>query len=122
MKLRIRGNSIRLRLNQKDIAKIRSDKLCEETVEFPSGNIFSYQLLVLNEVKAPEVDFVDNTIKVKIGENEAQTWIETDQIGIYGEHGKIKISIEKDFRCLTARDEEEDKDAFPHPKEGAESC
>ncbi len=122
MKLRVRGNSIRLRLNQKDMEKIKSEGLCQEKLEFPSGKIFSYMLSVSKEIKTLEAEFADDTIKVTIGENEAQVWADTEQVGIYGEHGKIKIAVEKDFKCLVSRDEEEDKDAFPHPKQGSESC
>jgi len=122
MKLRVRGNSIRLRLNQKDMEKIKSEGLCQEKLEFPSGKIFSYMLSVSKEIKTLEAEFADDTIKVTIGENEAQVWADTEQVGIYGEHGKIKIAVEKDFKCLVPRDEEEDKDAFPHPKQGSESC
>ncbi|GIU81791.1 MAG: hypothetical protein D6687_02335 [Acidobacteria bacterium] len=121
MKLRIRGNSIRLRLSQKDVERIKSEGLCEERVEFPSGEVFSYLLSVSKDIETPKAEFADNAIRVEISESEAKTWVETDQVGIYGECGKIKIAVEKDFKCLVPRDEE-DEDAFPHPKQGAKSC
>ena len=34
----------------------------------------------------------------------------------------LKILVEKDFVCLTGRDDEDESDMFPHPEAGSRSC
>ena len=44
MKLRLRGNSIRLRLSQRDLATLLEDGAVEERVEFPGGSVLRHRL------------------------------------------------------------------------------
>ena len=48
-------------------------------------------------------------------------WATTEQVSIQGEQmlddgGKLKILVEKDFVCLTGRDDEDESDMYPHPE------
>jgi hypothetical protein len=118
MKLRIRGNSIRLRLTQAEVEQIKNSGLVEEKVEFPNGKqIFRYFLSARADTDHPLTEFADDTIQVFISETMAQNWADSNEVGIYGTHGIVKIAIEKDFKCLTPRAGNDDADTFPHPKE-----
>jgi len=44
MKLRIQGNSLRLRLTQKEVAQVRNRGLVESHIEFAPGHSLSYLL------------------------------------------------------------------------------
>ena len=51
----------------------------------------------------------------------------TDQVSIRGEQvladgEKLSILVEKDFVCLTGRDDEDESDMYPHPGGGTENC
>lgn len=121
MKLRIKGNSIRLRVTQKELEKLRTEGSYQEKTLFPNGAIFSYSLSVV-DVEESTAEFSDGAIKVYIPTRKAQKWFDNEQeIGIYAEQQGLQIIVEKDFRCLVPR-VEEDSDAFPHPKEKIQSC
>jgi hypothetical protein len=42
MKLRIQGNSLRLRLTQKEVARVRNGGLVESVIEFAPGRSLAY--------------------------------------------------------------------------------
>lgn len=116
MKLRIRGNSIRLRLTQNEVEKIGAKESIEEKTEFPNGEDFIYKISVA-EIENLSASFSNGKIEILISDQTSQNWANSDEVGIYGAVGNIKIAIEKDFKCLTPRQGDDDTDTFPHPKE-----
>jgi hypothetical protein len=115
MKLRIRGDSIRLRLTQSEVATLQSKGEIEEISEFSSVCHFAYSLVVVDsdEILAK---FHESKITISLPKSFAETWINSDETGIYGSYGKLEIAVEKDFKCLIPRNHD-DFDAFPNPKE-----
>ncbi len=117
MKLRIRGNSIRLRLTQSDVARLATEGRVEEATEFRSGTL-KYAIVATSDghVKA---EFEDNAITVSVPENSIAAWADSEQVGIDGMHsipdGELQIQIEKDFACLKPRAGEDDADTFTNP-------
>ncbi len=118
MKLRIQGNSIRFRLSQTEVANFGSDGACMGKTEFPNGYTLVYRLS-----QAPELsgNFTNNIITIALPEAEIESWINSDQVAIQGNltlenEDKLSILVEKDFKCLTERSEDE-SDLFPNPKE-----
>lgn len=119
MKLRIKGNSIRLRLTQGEVAKFIADGKLVETVEFGDepNQFFSYQLLKSETAESVSAEFNNGSISVFVPQNTADDWANGEQIGIASvENSKIKILVEKDFACLAPRKDEDESDNFPHPK------
>lgn len=116
MKLRIRGNSIRLRLTQSEVEKVKSDGLVEEKTEFPNQS-FVYALSAMSEINKPLAEFSKGKLEILIPKSTAENWAVSNEVGIYGNYENLQISVEKDFKCLTPRNEDEDADTFPHPKE-----
>lgn len=119
MKLRIKGNSIRLRLTQGEVAKFITDGKLVETVEFGDepNQFFSYQLLKSETAESVSTEFNNGSISVFVPQNTADDWANGEQVGIASvENSKIKILIEKDFACLAPRKDEDESDNFPHPK------
>ena len=57
---------------------------------------------------------------VSIGADAARVWADSDEVGIYTQAGGLTISIEKDFRCLTRPFDEQERDTYPNPEQGAE--
>ena len=69
----------------------------------------------------------EDRIKVLVPMSILTPWLETEQVGMQAEqrldNGEtLKILIEKDFKCLTIREGEDESDAFPHPQEGSVVC
>ncbi len=116
MKLRIKGNSIRLRLQKAEIASLREGKAIEEEVRFSSTSRLVYAL----ERGGSELSasFDAGRVAVRLPEALARDLCDTDRVGVEGASGDVRILIEKDWQCLTARDEDE-SDAFPHPRANA---
>jgi len=120
MKLRIRGNSVRLRLSQSETVQLAETGSVADSIEFPPGGRLEYGIAV-SDVPAPEASFDQNGIKVALPSDTARSWLEPEEVTISAEQDLdgdrvLKILIEKDFACLTPREGEEDADAFPNPQ------
>ncbi len=112
MKLRIEGNSIRLRVKKSDLEKLKSDGMIGETVAFSDNLYFYYKLKTTQHLQKINGEFLQNSIQVTIPLSMAHEWIDTEQVGL--EHtldSGLKILIEKDFPCKT-RDDEDKNDLF----------
>lgn len=125
MKLRIRGNSIRLRLTKSEVEQFSETGEVKETVEFglKENERFVYALISAEVVNSPTAVFENNQLSVFLPKWEAENWTQTNEVGISAEHpiGNdkfLRITVEKDFACLEERPGEDDSDAFPNPLEG----
>ena len=121
MKLRIRGNSIRLRLKRGEVESLAAgNKLIEET-EFP-GTVFSYSL-ELSDNEDMVASFDNGRIEISMPREIIPEWADTDLVTLYSEQelpgeSKLEILVEKDFSCLEPghhRNCEDDQDTYPHP-------
>ena len=115
MKLRIKGNTIRFRLTQSEVAQLGSGASLRDTTEFAPSQPLIWLLEPAQSISAMEAGFRDRTISVRLPQSDVRTWAETDTVGLYGQSGALEISIEKDFRCLTRDESPEEADAFPNP-------
>lgn len=123
MKLRIRDNSIRLRLTQTEVDTIADSGMVKARVSTPDGNALDYVLESSAATVKPTARFTDATLTVHLPESDVENWASTEQVSIAAEEpldgGDIlKILVEKDFACLAPREGEDESDMFPHPLEG----
>lgn len=125
MKLRVKHNSIRLRLTQGEVARFGETGRVEEAIEFgaqPQQRLI-YSIEKNADSRELSAVFEDRKITVFVPPAKAETWLNSDDSGIEGEQhmsdGKaLRILIEKDFACLKPRHSEDERDAFPNPAEG----
>jgi hypothetical protein len=124
MKLRIKGDSLRLRVSRSEVARLLTGDCLEETIHFaPEANArFTCALRKDPSVSMPTLQYTENRVAVLIPANQANTWGATDQIGIaetigLGELGVLALLIEKDFACLD-RSDEDNQDTFANPNAG----
>ena len=121
MKLRILGNSIRLRLSQSEVRTCQEGQIVTARLSLPKGNIFQYQLVPSANGISLSLD--DQTLKITLPQNEIKEWAHSDsKVGIYhtlnlDNAETVDIIVEKDFRCLTARPSEDESDLYPNPNE-----
>ncbi len=121
MKLRIRGNTLRLRLSQSEVEQIGFGQPVVETTTFPDGAQLQYVMKTseyeTNVVKS--VTGLNTLIEVLIERKVADRWAGSQEVGLYGVHplqlGSLELLVEKDFACLNPRDGMEDLDSFPNP-------
>jgi hypothetical protein len=107
MKLRIEGNSVRLRVKKSDLEKLKKDGIVRESVAFLKGFHLYYELKTDTKIKTIEASFSSGTIAVSIPLSMSDAWIDTEQVGLENtaENG-FYVLIEKDFPCKTRVDED----------------
>jgi hypothetical protein len=118
MKLRIQGNSIRLRLLRGEVAEFASTGTLRETVNFGATNL-TYVLQTADDANQLSAKFAGGEIIVSVPSVTARNWTETETVSLTGEQknadgGVLKISVEKDFVCLDRLSDEDNKDAYPN--------
>ena len=117
MKLRIRGNSIRLRLLKSEVAQLAEIGAVSEATDFGGGSALIYRIVADPDAGAAAASFEEGIVTVSLPKDEANEWAADDEkIGIEAESGGLSILIEKDFACLTRTDDPDNLDAFPNPE------
>jgi len=117
MKLRLQDNSLRLRLNRSEVMHLRQAGIVEETVDFGLGAVLIYRIQSRGVTDPLHAVFCKDSITVRIPAEPVSVWAAADEVGLYAQQGALKIAVEKDFRCLTRRPDEQEPDAYPHPAE-----
>jgi hypothetical protein len=127
MKLRMLGNSLRFRLGRSEVEQLARSGSIEEIVSFgkPSENDLRYRL---EKIDGDEFTgaFSNGDIMVGVPRSVADQWAGSEEVSISGsqklaEQTTLKFLIEKDFVCLSAHNDEDQSDRYPHPK-GPDAC
>ena len=121
MKLRIKGNSIRLRVSRSDLAALAENGIIESAIHFADNPaaMWSYGIVQHSASAGPGVQFESNRITVMVDLDDVKRWADSEDVGIYfsqsiGSQGTLDVLLEKDFACLD-RSDEENTDTFPNP-------
>ena len=127
MKLRIRDNSVRIRLTRTEVDSLRLQGVVAAATGFPGGREFQYRVESSPAIVNPAAFFSDNTISVRLPEAAVLAWATTEQVSMPGEQvlddgTKLAILVEKDFACLAPREGEDESDMYPHPDAGTSTC
>lgn len=112
MKLRIQGNTLRLRLSRSEVAALGQGNLLEERTDFGAGGNLRY---VLECGSALNAELAGHSIHVTVPGDEARRWAASEETGIYGQSGPLRISVEKDFQCITREGQESEAGNYPNP-------
>lgn len=120
MKIRIKGDSLRLRLDKADIDVLHQEGKVEESTS-TAGMKFCYGLEESTVHTNLFASADNNKITVFIPKQMSEEWSVDDIVGFdflqENEDGtSLKLLVEKDFKCLTPRNEDE-SNAFPNPQE-----
>ena len=119
MKLRIKGNSLRLRVSQTDMAALLRDGRVAETIRFAAAEDASltYAIEVRDVGQAIGMEYRERTVTVVLSRAAVRRWAGSDDVGVYGDAEGVTLLVEKDFACLDGNDPV-DADAFPNPAGG----
>ncbi len=83
MKLRIKGNSLRLRLTQSEIQEFQEKGIVQEVIKFGISPLqrmnYILQQFDGNEMNA---SYESNTMIVNVPNSIAATWVTTNQVGV----------------------------------------
>ncbi|MGI9272650.1 MAG: DUF7009 family protein [Woeseiaceae bacterium] len=127
MKLRIRDNSIRLRLARGEVDTLRDAGLVAARTGFPGGREFQYIVESSPASVNPGAFFSDSIVTVRLPETTVLAWANSEQVSIVGEQRlddgePLTILVEKDFACLAPREGEDESDMYPHPNSDSEEA
>ena len=128
MKLRIKGNSIRMRLTQPEMEQLGEIGRVEENVNFGTTGFqkLNYAIVVA-DIEELSIVYDLNGIEVQVPNEQANKWINTTLVGLenfipIGNNKKLRILVEKDFKCLQPRPHEDETNHFPNPQEHQLKC
>jgi hypothetical protein len=118
MKLRINGNSLRLRLSRSEVTRFNDKLIIEDIIDFGSSKL-TYVLSVSQHISAVSAKYDGGTIELQVPSAVALDWAATDTVSISAEqildNGQtLQLLIEKDFKCAH-QPPGEDADAYPNP-------
>jgi putative salt-induced outer membrane protein YdiY len=129
MKLRLRGNSLRLRLVKSEVSRLVEIGLVEDGIRFRTGPGFRYSLET-TEATAIAAHFENGHLRVVVPRALATQWAQTEAVSLSaeemlsdgaqdtdGSRGTLKILIEKDFACRSPQAvwQEDSSDNFANP-------
>ena len=122
MKLRIRDNSVRLRLTQTETDMLNTQGVVTARTRFPGGRSLEYAVVSSPASVTPAAHFSENRLTVLLPETVVLAWATTEQVSMRGEQrledgDTVSILVEKDFQCLAPREGEDESDMFAHPLE-----
>ncbi len=118
MKIRIRGNSLRLRLSKSEVEKLCTKGSIEERISF-GFNELKYSLQRSDYEQEISADYSDGSIKIHIPASLTEGWNQNDIISFdstkkISDNETLYILIEKDFKCLDKTDEDQ-SDKYENP-------
>jgi hypothetical protein len=122
MKLRILGDSVRLRLKRGEVDQLAAGTSIVQQTHFP-GAVLTYRLDV-SENSGISATFDNGSLVISLPKSKVLDWASADDVSLHAEQelsgtGALSLLIEKDFKCLEPghhRDCEDDEDTFPHPR------
>lgn len=128
MKIRIKDNSVRLRLTQSEVRQLDKTGIVRSFSSF--GQLINETLAYsVSKVPVPHIDasYQEHEISIQIPEKAVQYWANSTQVSLRFDKKisateTLNILVEKDFKCLTERPDENESDLFPNPNGTNHDC
>ncbi|MEO6685410.1 MAG: hypothetical protein ABIN24_05570 [Dyadobacter sp.] len=118
MKIRIQGNSIRIRLSKPEVDALSNTGYIEEKTSF-GNNAFGYCLQKKTGITELTAAYGNDKIMMYVPESLLLNWAENNITGFdakmpVGENETLYLLLEKDFKCLDNVTEDQ-SDNFENP-------
>lgn len=112
MKIRIKGNSIRLRLTKTDVQNLKKNNFVEETTTIGNRQVFKYALVIDTNIPQISASFNESKITIYLSKSEAEIITNTDEITVKGSQKNstekdLFLLVEKDLECLDSTFEDQ---------------
>jgi hypothetical protein len=125
MKLRIRGNTLRLRLTRPEVDAVVEGGEAREAMALPGGAALTY-VFARGEAGLPAATLVAGAagaeLRVTWPRAAVQAWAADNSavslralLPLAGGEDALSLLVEKDFPCLVVREGEDDTPAFARP-------
>lgn len=112
MKLRLRSNTIRLRLLQGEVQRLAAGETVTETLPTPTPFHYAVRPAEVPDLRAT---YEAHTLTIDVPRAWAASWATNDEVGRQALSAGLDILIEKDWACTTARSGEENVGTYPNP-------
>ena len=118
MKIRIKGNSIRIRLTKTEVDTFGKKGMLEDRTEFGDGE-FVYALCSIHSGDGLTATIKGNRITMWVPEKMKEEWTSTGLVGMQnkistGPDKSLFLLLEKDFVCIDNTFEDQ-SDNYPNP-------
>jgi hypothetical protein len=121
MKLRIKGNSLRLRITPSEVRRLPRDGVIREHLQLTADpkDRLTYAITSSQSGATTIVTYYPGNITVNVPVAQLTYWASGDEVGVYadvtlGDGQTLSVTIEKDFACLD-RSDADNEDTFPNP-------
>ncbi len=119
MKIRIKNNSIRIRLTRSETEKFGKEKILEEHTEFGDAR-FTYAIWSDDNSTEITAAFSNNRIIMQIPPAIAEAFVHTDAMGFQNNmqlpgDKKLFLLLEKDLKCIDGEVLEDQSDNYENP-------
>jgi hypothetical protein len=119
MKLRIKDNSLRLRLSRSEVDRLSSEGYLEDRTEF-GNSAFIYALQTKKGITDLEAGFSDNKMTMYVPADIPAIWATNETVGYsnnmrLADGKELFLLLEKDFKCID-NSAEDQSDNFENPK------
>lgn len=123
MKLRIKGDSLRLRITPSEMRTFLDQGRIAETIHFAAApDARLTYALEHGSCEALTLRYQEDEAAIVVPTTQARAWADSEDVGIYAAvpngNGMLEIIIEKDWACL-GRGDAENADTFPNPHPSA---
>jgi hypothetical protein len=120
MKLRIHGNSVRVRLTQTEVARLAKGERIEQTTAFSATSKLISSIEPSSSAATASAEFDGLRLAIFLPSKHAIHWASSSEVGIEinqpcGGSASLSLLVEKDFECLHAG-QNKTADAYPHPQ------
>jgi Family of unknown function (DUF7009) len=122
MKLRLLDDSIRLRLSRDEVIAAHEHGIVEGQTRFPDGSVFTFALEALKNSSNASASYASDRLVVKLPALTISAWARDDTaVSLHDEltlplGGQLKLLVEKDFRCVSPRGDEDQSNLFQNPE------
>ena len=119
MKLRIRGNTLRLRVSKSELAAVLERGAVQDAIRFGPRARLKYRLEVAADGRFG-AEFAGDSITVRAPRAAVAKWGRDEEVSMRGKQrigrgATLAILVEKDFECLKPRAGDEATDLFVNP-------
>jgi hypothetical protein len=118
MKIRLFGDSVRIRLTQAEVEALAAGGAIESVTPFPGEAL---ACTVQPSQDSFEVHHASGRVSILIPQTRTTEWASSDEVGMYAEQvpangGRaMQIAIEKDYRCIHKPDAPDNAGTYPNP-------
>ena len=118
MKLRIKDNSLRIRLTRSEVLQLSQTGIIEASTPFANGH-FRYAIRALADIRELDAHITPFSIEMLVPSDFSSKWPYNNEVSLRStlsltNQQELKLLLEKDFVCLDDTDEDQ-SDNYDNP-------